>query len=197
MNIIKNIKKETMVTAVAYILAGLFLLAFPKTTARSIGYAFACVLLIMGLRSLFNYMMRDVSVMFYHNDLVIAAIFIIASVGVFINVEAVVSLIPFILGIIVTISGVIKLQNAINLKRLNHGGAMMVFLLAAANIIFGIVLIVNPFKVMTTLIRIIGIGLIFSGVTDCVTLFCIAKKMRLYEENNSVIEGKVLTETEE
>lgn len=197
MNLLKNMKKDTLAAAIVYIFAGLFLLIFPETTAKTIGYAFACILLVMGLRSIFNYMMRDVSVVFYHNDLVIAAVLILASVCVFINVEAVVSIIPFVLGIIVAISGVIKLQNAINLKRLNHGGAMMVFILAAVNIIFGIVLLVNPFKAMATLIRIIGIGLVFSGVTDCFTLFCIARKIRLYEENNSVIEGEVLTETEE
>lgn len=197
MNIIKNIKKETMAAAVVYICSGLFLTVFPETTAKSIGYVIACFLLIMGLRSIFNYMMRDVSVVFYHNDLVVAALFILASIGVFINVEAVVSVIPFILGIIVSISGVIKLQNAINLKRLNHGGALTVFILAAANIIFGVVLIINPFQVMTTLIRIVGIGLIFSGVTDCFTLFSIAKKIKMYEESNSVIEGKIIAETKD
>lgn len=191
-DLFKSFKKETLAAAVLYILAGIVLLIFPDTTARTIGYVFACILLAIGLKCIFNYMMMDVRVAFYHYDLVGAAVLIIASIAVFINVDAVVAFIPFILGIFVTISGVIKLQNAINLRRLNNGGSVMVFIFAIVNIILGIVLILNPFSAMTTLIRIIGIGLIFSGITDAVTMICISKRVKAYEDANSIIEGEIL-----
>jgi uncharacterized membrane protein HdeD (DUF308 family) len=192
MKFLKSIRKETLAAAIMYIAAGLILVLFPETTARTIGYAFACILLILGLRSVFNYMMREVCVSFYHYDLVIASILIIASVAVFINVDAVVGFIPFILGIFVTISGAIKLQNAIDLKRLNNGGFFMVFIFALVNIVLGIILILNPFDAMTTLIVLIGIGLIYSGITDLTTMIFITRKIKKYEQANSVIEGEIL-----
>lgn len=197
MGLLKSLKKDMVVAAVIYILVGLVLIFFPETTARTIGYTFACVLLLLGLRCIFNYMMRDVQLTFYYNDLVGAALFIISSVAVFIHVEAVVSFIPFILGVFVTISGVLKLQNAMNLKRLNTGGSITVLLLAVLNTLFGIVLILNPFNAMATLVRIIGIGLLFSGITDFITTILIAKKIRVYMDANGVIKGEVLEKESE
>lgn len=196
MNILKNLKRETIISSIAYILAGIVLIIFPQTTARTIGYAFACILILLGLRCIFKYMMRDIKVAFYHYDLVTAAVLILASVYVFINVDAVVAFIPFILGIFVTISGVIKLQNALDLWRLKNGGSVMVFMLAVVNVIFGIVLMVNPFGAMATFIRIIGIGLIYSGVTDLITILCISGKLKKYENANDIIEGEVIIKDE-
>lgn len=192
MNILKNLKRETIISSIVYILAGIILIIFPQTTARTIGYAFACILILLGIRCIIKYMKRDIKMAFYHYDLVTAAVLILASVCVFINVDAVVAFIPFILGIFVTISGVIKLQNALDLWRLQNGGSVMVFILAVINVVFGIVLIVNPFGAMATLIRIIGIGLIYSGVTDLITVLCISGKIKRYEEANGIIEGEVI-----
>lgn len=197
MNFFKCLRKDSLATAVAYLITGIILVLFPETTAKTIGYAFACVLLALGIGNIFNYMMRDARTIFYHNDLVLASILLVAGVAVFINVEAVVGFIPFILGVFVLISGVLKLQNAMNLKRLNQGGSAMVLILAIANVLFGVILILNPFHAVVSLIMILGIGLIFSGITDLIVNICIAKKIRIYDEDNSIIEGVVVSEENE
>ena len=57
------------------------------------------------------------------------------------KVEIVISLIPFILGVLVLCSGCSKLQDAIDLKRLDYGSWLGLLIVAAINIILGVVLI--------------------------------------------------------
>lgn len=196
MDIFKVFKKESIIAAVLYVIAGLVLIIFPETTAKTIGYVFAGVLIILGIKNIINYFKREIALTFYHNDLVIAAICIIAGITVAVKVEAVVSFIPFILGVFVTISGIIKLQNALNLRRMNNGGSLMVLIMAVINIIIGLMLTFNPFKFVASLIRIIGIGLFLSGVTDIITIIFIGNKMKNYRDGyytqKDVINGEVL-----
>ena len=49
--------------------------------------------------------------------------------------------------------------------------------LALVVLIFGIVLVANPFKAMTTLLKLIGVGLIVGGVTDLISALYFVRKV--------------------
>lgn len=188
MNVLKEMKKNTIISSVIYIIAGLVLAIFPDSTARTIGYAFATVILIAGLGFLYRFVTKDVKYSFIGNEMVIGSVLVVASIFVYIRVESVVSVIPVLLGIVITVSGISKLQNAIGLHNLHYKGATTVLALAVLNIVFGVVLILNPFGAVTTLIMLIGLGLIFSGVTDFVTTFLITRNLMKTVDKSEIIE---------
>jgi uncharacterized membrane protein HdeD (DUF308 family) len=72
------------------------------------------------------------------------------------------------LGIVILINGIVKLQQVAELVRMNEGGWLFIAILAAVNIIIGIVAILNPFDTANLLIRVIGIGLLYGGITDLI-----------------------------
>ena len=82
----------------------------------------------------------------YSNEFVFGILGIVLGAVVLYKVEIVISLIPFILGVLVLCSGCSKLQDAIDLKRLDYGSWLGLLIVAAINIILGVVLIYNPFK---------------------------------------------------
>ena len=84
------------------------------------------------------------------------------------------------MGLLVLISGCSKLQDVIDMKRMECGNWVGMLILAIVNVIVGIVLVCNPFEAAVLLFRLIGLALIFSGVTDCAVIFYFARKMKHY-----------------
>lgn len=187
MEIFKAMKKNAVITSAMYIIVGLILTFFPASTARTIGYAFATVILIVGLGFLYRFVIKEAAYSFVGNELVIGTVLILASIFVYVRVDSVVSIIPVLLGIVVMVSGITKLQNAIGLRKMQYQGSTAVLAFSVLNIIFGLVLLFNPFSAVTTLIMLIGIGLIFSGITDLVTTFWIAKNIYKVDRGDEII----------
>jgi len=44
--------------------------------------------------------------------------------------------------------------------------------------VFGVLMLINPFKVATTVMILIGAGLVYSGVTDLVAILFISQQIR-------------------
>lgn len=188
MRIFKEMKRTAIISSVIYIIVGLILAIFPDSTARTIGYAFATVILVAGLGFLYRFVTKGQEYAFVGNELAIGVILIIASVFIYLNVDSVISVIPVLLGIVIFVSGITKMQNAIGLHNMKYSGSTAVFVLAILNILFGIVLIINPFGAVTTLIMLLGIGLIFSGITDFVTTWLITRNVTRMEKDAESIE---------
>lgn len=196
MEILKEMKRNAVITSVMYIIIGLILTFFPASTARTIGYAFATVILIVGLSFLYRFIIKDVAYTFVGNELVIGTVFVLASIFIYARVDSVVSFIPILLGIVVLVSGITKLQNAIGLRKMQYQGSTAVLAFAVLNIFFGIVLVFNPFSAVTTLIMLIGLGLVFSGVTDLITTFWIAKNLyKVNKDEEITVEAREIDES--
>jgi len=177
----KEMKWNLILTSCLCIIAGVILAAFPEVTARTIAYALAIVLLVLGLFRTISYFASE-STDFYRYDLVSALALLLAGVFILVRAEAIIAAVPFVIGFIVTISGILKLQNALNLWKAKMGNWIFILVLSLINIIFGVVLILNPFKAAVTLFMLLGIGLIYSGLSDLLTLFLVGRKMKALKD---------------
>ena len=66
-----------------------------------------------------------------------------------------------------------------------------VFLVVIPLLVLGVVLVLNPFDTAIVLFRIIGAGLIFSGVSDLVTSLYMAKKVKNYVKDMEALGNTV------
>ena len=121
MKMLKELKWEAILTGVLYILLGIVALVIPETMQKTLGYLIGIVLIVAGLISIICYLLRDARENYYHNEFVFGILGIVLGAVVLYKVEIVISLIPFILGVLVLCSGCSKLQDAIDLKRLGYG----------------------------------------------------------------------------
>ena len=121
MKMLKELKWEAILTGVLYILLGIVALVIPETMQKTLGYLIGIVLIVAGLVSIICYLLRDARENYYHNEFVFGILGIVLGAVVLYKVEIVISLIPFILGVLVLCSGCSKLQDAIDLKRLGYG----------------------------------------------------------------------------
>ena len=180
MKFIKELKWEALLTGVLYILLGVVALLIPETMERFLGYMIGVILILAGAVSMISYLLRDAHQNYYHNDFLHGLIGIVLGIVILYKVNVIISLVPVVLGVLVLISGLSKLQDVIDLKRMEYGNWIVMLVLAIINIVLGLVLIFNPMKSAAFLFRLLGVGLIFSGVTDCFITLYFAGKIRNY-----------------
>ena len=189
MKMLKELKWEAILTGVLYILLGIVALVVPETMQKTLGYVIGIVLIVAGLISIICYLLRDARENYYHNEFVFGLVGMVVGAAVLYKVEVIISLIPFILGILVLFSGCSKLQDAIDLKRLGYSSWAGMLVMAAINIILGIVLICNPFKAAIVLFRVLGVGLIISGVSDCFSTIYFARKFHKFKQEQDAVDS--------
>ena len=170
MKMLKELKWEAILTGVLYILLGIVALVIPETMQKTLGYLIGIVLIVAGLVSMVCYLLRDARENYYHNEFVFGLLGIVLGAVVLYKVEIVISLIPFILGVLVMCSGCSKLQDAIDLKRLGYGSWLGLLVVAAINIILGVVLIL-------------------SGAGDCFSTIYFAQKFRRFKQEQDALDS--------
>ena len=177
MNCLKQLRWNLILMALVFIALGVILIIWPTETLTTSCYILAALLIAVGVVSLISYMKKDISGIIYRYDLVVGLSCVLGGVLIIIKVEQLTDLIPVVLGFLVTISGILKIQNSIDMLRLGHGTWHVAFALAVINIVFGIVLLINPFA-KEVLITCIGVALVYSGITDLYMTIAISIRLK-------------------
>lgn len=183
MKLLRQIKWNLVILSFLFIALGIILILWPNEVMRTSCYMLAAMLIIVGVISLINYLRKDISGILYRYDLVVGLSAVLGGILVIIKVDQLLSLIPVVLGFLVTISGILKMQNSVDMLRLGQGTWYVAFCMAILNIIFGIVLLIDPFS-RELLVYLLGAALIFSGITDLyVTISISCRLADLVQEN--------------
>ncbi|MCI9220490.1 MAG: hypothetical protein HFH94_12255 [Lachnospiraceae bacterium] len=187
--LLKQIKLETLLSSALYIVLGIVALVIPGTMVKTMGYLIGILLIVGGAVSMICYLLREASQNYYRNDFGYGLVSIAVGILFLYKVEWIISLVPLILGILVVASGCRKLQNVIDMKRMGYGNWVYMLILAAVNVVLGAALIVNSLDAALFFLQLVGAGLIFSGVTDCITCFYLAKKAKGYFDDLNAVDS--------
>lgn len=176
---LKEMKWNMLMSAALYIVLGLILLIFPATTARTICYMVAGIAIVTGLVNLVVYFTRNITRNYYRNDFVTGLLLMVLGIFVIYRVDLVIALVPFIIGLCIIVSGLFKLQGALDVQRMG-GNAALILGVAVINVVIGILMMINPFESALLLYRLLGAGLLFSGMTDMASTLYLSSKMHGY-----------------
>ena len=181
---LKKLKWHEILMSIMLIAGGAVLLMDPGMTLVTITKAIGFLLIAAGVIFMISYFL--VHQMIGSNYNLVQGI-VLAGAGAFIclNPDVIVSVLPMLLGLGVAISGVVKFQRAIDLARMHYSSWVGVLIPALINILIGLLVFLNPFSTAELLMRIIGAGLVFSGVTDLITTIFLTVKVEKY-----IVRGK-------
>lgn len=177
----KELKWDALLKGLLYIVLGAAALLVSEQMVIALGYVLGVVLILAGAVSMIQYLLRDARQNYYHNDFLYGLLFIIVGGIVLYNVKLVINIMPTLLGLMVLVSGISKLQDVIDMKRLECGNWIGMLILAIINLILGIVLILNPFDAAVLMFKVLGVGLILSGLTDVAVSLYFAGKIAAYQ----------------
>lgn len=186
MKVFKEVKWEALLKGIFYIVLGVTALLISEQMVKGLGYLMGIVLILAGAVSMIGYLLRDARQNYYHDEFAYGLLCIVLGCLVLYKVELIISMVPFLLGLLVLISGITKLQDVIDMKRLECGNWIGMLIVAILNLLLGVVLILNPFDAALVLFKMLGIGLILSGITDTLVSIYFAGKMAAYKKSEAV-----------
>ena len=163
--------------SVAYVIMGAILLFWPATSMLVICRGFGVVMLVYGAvkigmnayasrRDWVSY--ADVS------SGVIAALF---GLLLILRPQMFISILPMIVGILITVDGVMRVQSVMALRRMGYARWWAELICAIVTLALGVVLMVNPFEGMATAVAIMGAFLLADGLANLFDVFFVSRKM--------------------
>jgi len=178
----KNISKFAI--SIIYIILGIALVIKTNLVEDVFCYALAGSAVIVGIIKLIAYMITDVEDRIAHdtNGFAVGVCLIILGVFVFFKGTMFIMLIPFILGFMITFKGVEGIQNVLNLKKFGYDYSKPMLIVSLIIVLFGIIVMYNPFATAKILFQMLGIGLVASGVADLVADIIFTNKIKAAEK---------------
>lgn len=171
-----------IITSLCYIGLGLMFLLAPGLSQRLICYLLGAAAMVVGImRIVFYFLKNDLSRAF-ENDLAIGVVLLIAGVYLFTQPEAIWNWVPVILGFSIVFDSIIKLQQSFDLRRGNFSAWWLVFIIAIATFVLGLLLIMNTFS-GDLLFYYLGIVLIVDGSANLLSLLLLSIIRKKVQKN--------------
>ncbi len=188
MKIIEKVKGFNYFLPIVYFVLGLLMVIFPETINDIINYIIGGLLMLFGIDYIVRYLSNNKVTTYSKYSLTVGIVPIICGVFLICNPEVLVSIIPFVAGMIILMDAFEKLKHAIDLKKMKYDEWWVDLIVAILFIVFGIIVIMNPFDAAKLLIRILGIFFLVDCFIDVWTNFSYEKiKIKNGEDKKIVV----------
>ena len=185
MNAIKSLTMNYSVTALICAVLGLILLIWPGQSTQIVCITVGAVLGIYGVLQIIFYLATREKTMMSHSMMVLGIV--LAVIGGFIvwKPETIMKAIPMIVGILIIIHGLHNGVQAIDLKKMGYSNWWIALLLAVLTVALGIILVCNPFDALDAVVRLIGIFLLYDGLSD---MWILSRVFKTRRKNAKIID---------
>lgn len=178
MNEVKEFRKSYILVSALYVVLGAVLLVWPTSSLKMICYVLGFAMVVIGLTFGIIYFTKENLAGFLQMDLVIGIVSLAFGVFILLNPAFLSQVLPFAMGIILLLGAVVKVQSAINMKRLRFRKWYFTLLCALMLVGLGIVLLCNLFEQERHMILYIGACLILDGLTNLISMICIQIRVK-------------------
>ena len=189
----KKLKWNLILMSVLYLGLGIFLLLVPGTALNIVCYALGGVVLACAAVQLIRYFAVERGI--FQSQLTLVSGLICLGLGAFLILRSdiVVRILPIVFGLFVIFDSLGRVQNALELRRCGYGSWKGFLLLALLSVVLGVVMIVDPFGAMETLVMAIGVILVIEGALNLLsalyTALAVKRFLKLHPETQSVLEA--------
>lgn len=171
---LKGIRLAVYLTSVLTIASGVMLIAWPLEVTGLICRIFGALLVVMGAVQLFGYFMEGSGML----SVAAGLLFVLLGVWIFTHPGSVAQLVPIGIGVVMIMHSLKDFQMASEVKRSRNGSWQLLFLLALLNFALGVVCICDSFGVLTVAVRVLGIALVYDGISDIIIVYHTTKAVR-------------------
>ena len=178
MSVLKGSRIAYVFTAAVFIALGVFMCAWPLVTVGVLCAIAGAALLAGGVWQLVKYFRAGDYSLLHRWDFAAGALEAVLGLLVIRHPNAIVEMIPFVLGVMVLVNSVFQLQLSMELRKLGypawwyHLAAALVCALIAAFMMF------NPFRSYELLSVFIGVAFIIDGLADLWTALYVTRRLK-------------------
>ncbi len=174
----EKIFKSSLLNSMALIILGLLLIFQSEATIVSISYIIAAVIIVVGVVAGLRYIKNFKEDTRSELDLIYSVVCIVLGIVVIKNPQAIASIIPFVIGVVIIINSATKLQYSMELKENQNNLWKSTMILALITTVCGIVLIFNPFSGAVLITRIVGILILIYSILDIISTLSIRSTVK-------------------
>ena len=169
MESIKNVKWNSSINSIVFILLGLLLLIFPKESLSIGGYLIASILMLAGLGNIIGVIKnKGIETNGEGINLILSIAAITLSITIFTDPTWIIRMINMFIGVVLIISSIMNFLNLIQYKN-NRTVAWWIYLVLVILVfIIGVVEIINPTFLTEIITQLVGASLITNTI---ITLF--------------------------
>lgn len=167
---LKQIKANYIIEAIVMIIVGIVLIVWSKASLVVMARAFAVMLFMAGILMVVTYFFLKERNLVMHGGLVMGIIVAVIGVWIFMQPETFTELIPKLFGVFILVSGIMNVVQTIKLARYHYNFWWVALIFALVTIILGGFLLFNPALTNEIIVTVIGIFLIYNGITNLWTI---------------------------
>lgn len=190
-SLLKKIKTNVVSSSLLCVILGLVLVFRPGMSMRIVCTAVGVVLLVAGVMRIMAYFaMRDGS-MYAQVNLVFGIVLAVVGVWIVMKPDTVLAIIPIIVGIVIVIHGLHNLKQAMELWRDKYDKWWIAFLMGVLTVGFGVLLICRPFAAIDTVVMLIGIFLIYDGLSNIWIVSRVYKNAKMMRQEMEAVDVEI------
>ena len=171
----RNFRYSTLLVSILCMGLGALVLLKPDNTMKVLTYGFGGVLVLAGIIQVVAYLLGERKGLL--PKLMLLAGIMSAVVGVwmlFTKPDGVRKLAMIVLGVVLLYHGFMDIKYGFDIKGCQAKGAAMAVFFGVATCAVGVLMLVDPFKSDGALLTVAGLGFLFDGITDFITVFTLA-----------------------
>ena len=194
--LIPSVIKASIISSILLIALGILLIVRSEATIMTISYVIGAILIAIGVLAEIEFLKESKNDLTKTDMAVIYGIVcIILGIVVINNPEAIASIIPLVIGVIIIVNSAVKLQYSFELKKEKNDLWLSTLILSIVMLVCGVVLIFNPFAGAVLLTKIVGVFILVYAILDLVSTFFIRNTLKKFQEAvKDVTEAKVIEE---
>lgn len=168
----------SVATIAASVLLGLILLVFPEASIKYISIAFGAVLILIGVWGVIQYFAKKSGTLV----MIMGVIVLVCGIIVCVKYRTIISIVELLFGIFLLCSGIVNFISSLQSSVRKTSSWWVTLILSVVSMAFGIISVIRPFAVSTTLVRFIGAGLLVYAVLDLISYIRFKKISRAVED---------------
>lgn len=180
---LRKIKIDYLVSSLLCIILGVVFIIWKTAVLDVMGSAFAIVLIIIGLIYLSSYFLGSITNGF---SALMGAVVLTIGIWFLIQPSIVVSIIPIVIGVVLIFHGVRGLIETMTAKKYGYNGWTINMVLAILSILLGIICVTNAFGIMQNAIVVVGVILIYNGLSNIWISTRSTKAERVYTKSQTI-----------
>lgn len=185
---LKGLKWNMVIMAVLTIIMGIALIANPNAAALTICRLLGWIILLSGAVSVVFYL-RGSRSFWETSGLVLAVAGILLGIFIIRTPGIIVKFLGYLMAGILLIHGINDVRESFEIKAYQDQQWLIALVLGLINILFGALIVWNPFSSATVLMTIIGVALVYDGATD---LLIVLRAARFVKEVRRELEDDII-----
>ncbi len=175
---LKSLKWNYIIEALITVAIGIALIIRPQGSLEIMAKALAVLLTLAGIVMIISYFVYKERSILISGGLALGIAIAAIGVWIFLNPSPFIDFVPRLFGVFIIASGLTNLSQTLSLIRYKYGLWWLSLIFGILTIVFGVVLLVNPKFVENMLVTLIGLFLVFDGVTNIWTVSRVSKFAR-------------------